>query len=81
MTDTGNGRRRSRRRPRQRSGSIVRASDTAPVFPASPDTATVAEGQMLSLPVTATKQEGDPLTYTAQNLPSRRHARPGDSGC
>ncbi len=49
---------------------IVRSTDTAPVFATNPESATVAEGQLLTLPVTATKEEGDALTYTAQNLPA-----------
>jgi RHS repeat-associated protein len=69
VTDTGNG---TDTQPSSTSRTIrlvVRANDTAPVFPASSTAVTVAEGQLLSLPVTAFKQEGDPLTYTAQSLP------------
>ena len=49
---------------------VVRASDTAPIFPATPPSATVAEGQALTLPMTATQEQGEPLTYTAADLPS-----------
>ncbi len=69
VTDTGNG---TTTQPSSVSTTVrfvVRSSDTAPIFPASAATATVAEGQLLSLPVTATKEEGDALTYTATSLP------------
>ena len=69
MTDTGNGDDAAvvdhaddrPRRPGQRHGADL---------PGDAPSATVAEGQTLSLPVTATKEEGDPLTYTATGLPS-----------
>ncbi len=70
VTDTGNG---TTTQPSLASTTIrivVRSSDTAPVVPAIATTATVAEGRSLSLNVTATKEEGDPLTYTATALPT-----------
>ncbi len=76
VTDTGNG---TITQPSSVSTTIrivVRSSDTAPVFPAATTTATVAEGQALSLSVTATKEEGDPLTYTAIDLPSGASINP-----
>ena len=76
VTDTGNG---TITQPSSVSTTIrivVRSSDTAPIFPAASTTATVAEGQTLNLSVTATKEEGDPLTYTAANLPSGASINP-----
>ena len=75
VTDTGN----STTQPSSVSQTIrlvVRATDTAPVFPTTAPTATVAEGQTLSLLVTATKIEGDSLFYTATNLPSGANLDP-----
>ncbi len=68
VTDTGN----STTLPSSVSQTIrlvVRANDTAPAFPTTAPTATVAEGQALSLAVAATKAEGDSLYYSASSLP------------
>ncbi len=70
VNDTGNGNTTLPSSSQVTIRVVVRATDTAPVFPTTAPTPTVAEGQTLSLPVTATKAEGDALTYTAQNLPS-----------
>ncbi len=70
VTDTGNGQVTQPSSSSTTIRIIVRSNDTAPVFANNPVSATVAEGQLLSLPVTATKQEGDPLFYTAANLPA-----------
>ncbi len=76
VTDTGNGTTTQASSVSTTVRIVVRARDTAPVFPAASTSATVAEGQTLSLPVTASKQEGDPLTYTAMNLPSGASINP-----
>ena len=75
VTDTGN----STTQPSSISQTIrlvVRTTDTPPIFPATAPTATIAEGQAVSLSLTATKAEGDPLTYTAQDLPTGANLDP-----
>ncbi len=70
VSDTGNG---QVTQPSTTSTTIritARATDTAPIFASASESATVAEGQTLTLPVTATKEEGDELTYTSANLPA-----------
>ncbi len=70
VTDTGNGSTNLPSSTSQTIRLVVRASDTAPVFSVANPTANVAEEQLLSLPLTAANQQGDPLTYTAQGLPT-----------
>ena len=70
VADTGNGQVTQPSSTSTTIRLIVRSTDTAPVFATNPESATVAEGQTLTLPVTATKEEGDALSYTAQNLPA-----------
>jgi len=68
VTNTGNGNPALVASDQQTILLVVRASNQAPVLQ-DPGTQTVAEGQTLTVSLSATDPDGDPLTYSVANPP------------